>query len=444
MQAVNSDMRMALEARSEGFLEAYDSLSRSGDDPARIAKAQLELLLSWLLEHPGELFTELRANRPILITPGPVIVSRYRDVLEVAGHDDVYSVLPYGQAMKRVNDGPNFVLGMDSSPEFDHDLAVLKLVVNRFDLDRVRSIVADAATALVEAAGSDGQLDLTDGYGRRVPALLAGSYFGVPGPTPEILMTWCRDMFMEIFVNFTEDPDIRASGLEAGQQFRAYVDDLVQQAHRSDSANDTVLQRLIDLPRVPDIAFSVTSVRDNLIGCVVGILDNTVAGICNTVDFLLDHPDHLAAAKGYAESGDDDMLLRLVYEALRFRPPAPILVRFSTKDHLLARGTEHETLVPANKVIFAANGSAMMDETELDDPHEVRTDRPWHDYLHFGWGMHECLGKYISQVQLTELLKALLRADVGRSDGPEGELIYDGAFPASFTVTVRPPAARQS
>ena len=49
----------------------------------------------------------------------------------------------------------------------------------------------------------------------------------------------------------------------------------------------------------------------------------------------------------------------------------------------------------------------MMDETELDNPREFRLDRPAHHYLHFGWGIHQCLGKYISQVQVTQIVKGL-------------------------------------
>ncbi len=236
MQAVDADIRADATNAPESFLDAYDALGRSGHDAAAVVTAQLDLLLGWLLNHPGELFAELRARRPVLVTPGPgpVLVTRYRDVLEVAGHDDVFSVLPYGQAMQRVNGGPNFILGMDSSPQFDHDLALLKLVVRRSDQDTIRTVVAEAAASLVDAARAQGRLDVTD-YGRRAPAMLAASYFGVPGPTPDTLMSWCRDMFMEIFVNFTEDPEIRKRGLDGGRLFRDYVDGLVQQAHRSDS-----------------------------------------------------------------------------------------------------------------------------------------------------------------------------------------------------------------
>jgi hypothetical protein len=100
------------------------------------------LLEKWIVENPDGMFDELRRERPIFITPGPVVVSKYRDVLEVASLDNVFSIKPYGIAMMRDNGGPNFVLGMDDGPEFEHDLSLLHLAVRRTDLDRIRDIVA--------------------------------------------------------------------------------------------------------------------------------------------------------------------------------------------------------------------------------------------------------------------------------------------------------------
>jgi cytochrome P450 len=425
------------------FLAEYDALASGSGDPAQTAEKQVGLLLEWLLQRPAELFAELRENRPILMTPGPVLVSRYTDVLEVAGTTDVYSVAPYGEAMMLVNGGPNFILGMDDSPEFDHDLAALKLAARRTDLDRIRSTVAALAHQQLDAARAVGKIDLTDQYGRLVPALLAGEYFGVPGSTPQELMTWCRAMFREIFVNFLDDPVIREAGIAAGVALRAHVEHQIAQAHTGKPCADTVLQRLVDMQCSNGAHLTDQGIRDNLIGCVVGILDNTVAAVCNVMDHLLEHESVLASTRAAAGADDNDLLLKYVYESLRFYPPAPILVRLTIAEHVLAKGTPRETTIPVNKLVFAANGSAMMDDTELPAPLEFHVDRPGHDYLLFGWGMHRCFGEYISQVQIVELVKALLlEQGLRRAPGPEGTLSYDGAFPNPFSVAFGPAASQ--
>jgi cytochrome P450 len=56
-------------------------------------------------------------------------------------------------------------------------------------------------------------------------------------------------------------------------------------------------------------------------------------------------------------------------------------------------------------------------------------------YLHFGWGLHECLGKYLS-IMLTQAVKALLRLkNIRRADGDAGQVKRDGPFPLAFSVT---------
>ena len=76
-----------------------------------------------------------------------------------------------------------------------------------------------------------------------------------------------------------------------------------------------------------------------------------------------------------------------------------------------------------------------MDQTELDNPTEFRLGRPSHHYLHWGWGIHQCLGKYISEVQVTEIVKGLLKLEnLRRAPGVEGRLTYAGPFPKSFAV----------
>ena len=337
--------------------------------------------------------------------------------------------------MMRDNGGPNFILGMDDGPDFESDLAILHLAVKRSDLDRIRQIVAQHAAQAISASTVDNHLDLTESYARTVPAQMVAEYFGVPGPDTQTLMGWVRAMFADIFLNFTLNAQISAAGVEAGRQFRAYVDQLITNIQQSGAAKDDVIGRLIKMQSDPDASFTNSRLRDNLIGCVTGVLENTNTAVVTILDFLFDHPDQFQAATAAAHAGDNDLLLRYVLETLRFHSPAPILVRLSVAEHTLSRGTPFETTIPAGKLIFASNGSAMMDETEVDNPQQFRLDRPAHHYLHFGWGIHQCLGKYISQVQLVEMLKALLMLpQLQRADGSAGHLSYEGPFPGRFVV----------
>jgi cytochrome P450 len=424
-----------------GFLDQYDALATSGEPPQKILQEQFELLVQWIFGKPDELYAELRAKRPIFVMPGPgpAVVSRYRDVVEVADLGNVFSVRPYGATHAVILGGANFLLGMDDSLQYDFEVSALRLVARRTDLELIRSYVAANAKARTRAAASAGRLDITDGFARALPLQLAGQYFGVPGPDPGTLGNWIRTMFTELFFNFRQDPGVAAAGAQAGKEMRAYIEGLMAQA-RADrnggaAPKDDVLGRMLTAQCDPATSLSDDRLRDNLIGLLIGMIDNTEMGVVNAMDILFNNPDKLPAAVAAAKASDPNQLLPFVMEALRFRPPAPVLERLATQDYVLAKGTDRETPIPAGKIVFAVNSSAMMDETELDAPREFREERPAYQSMVFGWGMHRCFGMYISQVQVTEIIRSLLVLDgLRRAPGDAGKLVYDGFYPKSFTV----------
>jgi prostaglandin-endoperoxide synthase 2 len=422
--------------RDSPFLAAYDSLA-----VANAPQVQRTLLIEWLLERPAELFAELRATEPIFVTPAGVVVSRYDDVATVAERDDVFSVIPYGEMLKLYTDDGNFLLGMEDGAEFERDRALLRLAIRRDHLPDISTFVAKQARTTLDQ--SNGRIELSDAYGRTICATtLSWYYFGAGGPAAPELMAWCRDMYRDIFINFTKDAATRSAGEQAGRQFRKCVEDLVDAHPRNGNAPaGSVLARLIAQQAVadPGAVFSDQRIRDNLIGCTVGVIDNVGCAVANAFDVLLDREEEFENAVKAAQDNDDASVLRYVLEALRFRPAASILVRYSKQDFTLARGSDHQATIPAGTVVFAANGSAMMDERKLTDPMEFDLDRPPQHYMHYGWGMHRCLGLHVANAQLTEMAKALLlRTNLRRADGDSGQLTYSGPFPNPFVLQFDP------
>jgi cytochrome P450 len=150
---------------------------------------------------------------------------------------------------------------------------------------------------------------------------------------------------------------------------------------------------------------------------------------------LLRRPKALAEAQGAARANDDDRLRRYVTEAMRFDPLAPGLPRVALEDVVLARGTRHETKIPAGSQVLAAFASAMMDPRRVSNPRVFNPDRPESDYIHFGYGLHECFGRFINRATLHMMLKPLLkRANLRRAEGPDGKLQKNGAFAERLIV----------
>jgi cytochrome P450 len=105
------------------------------------------------------------------------------------------------------------------------------------------------------------------------------------------------------------------------------------------------------------------------------------------------------------------------------------------EDTTIAAGTDRETEVKAGTTVFAGTLSAMHDERAIPDPDEFKVDRPYSDYMLFGYGLHSCYGEQIVKSQLPAMMTALLEGPaIKRARGGDGKLRFEGPFPSGLTV----------
>jgi len=420
------------------FLEAYQALGAATPDPAALPTAQMALLHQWMAQNPTELFDELREREPIFVAPGATVLTRYDDVVEALAHDEVFSVKLYAPLLEAI--AGHFVVGMEDTPEYERYTAVLRLVFSRYDLDRVRQASADLTRELLAAARPRGRIDTVQGLARLVPLRFIADYFGVPGPDEATMMRWTRAIFHEIFDNLAGDPTVRDAGVASGHEMGAYLDQLIASRHAArvagNSGKDDIVGRLLRLQMDPVTALDDATIRNLLIGLTTAMVDNVTTAITHVIDELLRRPAEMAAARTAALANDDDLLTHYIYEAWRFNPQNVLLVRHCELPYVIARGTERATPIQPGTAIYAMLISAMFDPHAIDTPDEFRIGRSLaYDYLHWGSGLHMCLGRYISTVQMSEVIKQLLSLPgLRRATGAEGVAQMDGAFAQQLVV----------
>jgi len=77
----------------------------------------------------------------------------------------------------------------------------------------------------------------------------------------------------------------------------------------------------------------------------------------------------------------------------------------------------------------------MMDERRLIDPQTFNPRRLPHEYIHFGYGLHQCFGIHMNNALLPLMLKSLLkRKNLRRASGSKGKLHKRGAFSDTLYV----------
>jgi cytochrome P450 len=178
-----------------------------------------------------------------------------------------------------------------------------------------------------------------------------------------------------------------------------------------------------------------TGILNNLFGLVVGAIPTTCAAVARAIDELLRRPGELAQAHTAAVAGNTALVTQYVFEAMRFNPVGPGVFRVAQQDFTVAGGTSRAATIPKGRPVLVALQSASFDDDRVPHPNSFDITRPLPEYLHFGFGLHTCFGRYINTVQISLIAQSLLRQrNLRRASGTEGKLHFDGPSPSSLVV----------
>jgi cytochrome P450 len=391
-------------------------------------------------------FSALRTVMPVAQFGKSVLVTRYADVVEVLDDQEHFHV-PYTRSINR-STGP-FILGMDDRESYESEVEFLRAAVRKDDLDFIRRLTRERAGELLEQARTRGKLDVAGDYARKIALRVVADYLGVQGPNEQTLTRWTQAIFLDLFLNLTANPRISLLAVDAALEFNRHLDTVAHKlransvrtratagsraAGQHPPTADTFFARLVQ--QQAEYHIDDAGVRRNIAGMVVGALDTITKAIVLSFDQLLEHPLQLAAARAAARAGDVDLVAKYTFEALRFNPHNPIILRRTHRDFRLARGTPRECVVKEGTTVIAATMSAMFDDSVLPDPSQFRIGREPKHYLHFGRGRHTCFGERLNGVVVPEAIMALLSCDeLTRAPGKLGRVCASGPFPDRMVV----------
>lgn len=402
--------------------------------PAAFRKGGLAALLG---ASSGQrlVFAVLRAFKPNLrlklrvITAyentGTAVITRHSDVTEVLEREADFAVV-YEPRMRAITGGENFFLGMQDSPAYQRDVSLMRLIVRREDVaNRLIPFVAREAAAIV--AGCGGRLDVPAELTGPVPARILADYFGTPGPSEAEMIRWTTWMFWYLFADLKADEAVGIPALGYAGDCRAWLDAAIAARRAAPTPADDILNRCLAMPGLDDLG-----IRNNLIGLMIGLVPTLSKASVLALNQLFERPEALAMAQAAARQGDDALLGVCIFEALRFDPANPVIYRRAVRDVMIARGHGRALRIPEGTMVLAANLSAMFDPFALEAPETFRTDRPWGNYMLWGYGMHSCFGGHINRAVIPQILKPLLQRE-----GLRRVSAVDGAgspFPAHFRV----------
>ncbi|WP_163834194.1 cytochrome P450 [Spartinivicinus ruber] len=422
---------------------------------------KFKLVRQWIDHEPLAFFKALRKDCPILVTPKATLVTRLDDCVEVLNQPKVFTVALYEPKMD------NYLMSHDDDAFHTREKSIMQGFLNRNDLPRVRTMVRETCIDLLNQAA--GNMELVGSYCRMVPATLVQNYFGLTGVDREDLIEWsywnqADTFYNQPFDNHTEDKRqyIREQHERTGNALAKYITELMvrrvlavkaEQAtniifalwyglrklvrhlmgEKPEVLNDDIVTRMIRSHFADTVEFDLQRVGVNAGGLLIGAIETTSQAVAQSVQFLLDHPEWLAKAKSTATQADTTAFDDIVWETLRFVPISPYLFREAASEAVIARGTDRETTIPAGGYVLIATQSAMFDERAFDEPEQFRPGRNWYHQFHFGYGEHQCLGRYVGAEMIPEMVRQVVLLD---GLNAEGSIDYEGGhLPQRYQVT---------
>jgi len=388
------------------------------------------------LENPQWLLAFFRWVWPVPTFRNWALITRYDDVRDALAQQQVFTV-PFGPKMEELNGGPNFMLGMQDGPDYRRQRG---FVMRVFKLDDIATTIRPLSAELSRAAISKakGRLDAVEDLITRIPTELCERYYGVPIANKSDFALWMIAMSAHTFDPGTNEAWARAARA-AAENARAVVDAAIKQARAANPRPDTILGRLVALEREPGGGPDDLEIRSILLGMITGFVPTNTMAAGHMLEMLLRRPDFMAQARDAALNNDDDLLTRCLLEALRFMPLNLGPFRTCNEDYVVAEGTSRATKLRRNMNVLVSTQSAMFDCNSVKAPRRFDPDRPAHDYMLFGGGLHWCVGALVANAQITQMFKALLtRSHVRRAAGRDGTLTRIGPFPAHLFVQFDP------
>lgn len=427
--------------------------------PGKRAAAQAQLVEAWLPSSKA-MGVSLQAHpkEAILPTPLGTIVSKFADTSEVFERDDVFAVAPgYGERMA-ISTG-SFMLGMDAGAVYDRENSLIRLAMPVSDLTVIRRWVRNYAEGWVgQIAAKGSTIDVVQDVGYRVPIGFVGHYFGVPGPSDAVWIGWLQILGLYIFNFWAGGSPFKEAASAAGLEYQDYINDTIRERGTAIAAGqevpDDVLTRMIVKAGAdPANNLDQIAMRRNLGGLSIGSIMPPSGNIIFALDVIIglretDRATFDTIVRA-ARDDDEELLRSCMLEAGRLGAATvpPTLFRVAQSDYTLARGTDRATLIPEGTTVILVPPAATMDPDAIDQPQRFRIDRPDHDYMGFGQGMHECTGRAIGEVLLTEAARAVLRLpNLRRAEGPVGQLsdgegLPAGSYPAHMVFAFDGPVA---
>ena len=424
--------------------------------PGKIKQALITFTFGKII--PG-FFGLLRNVAPVIRFPfmNTIIVTRFDDVQEIFCRNEDF-VVPYITTSKDLKWDPAFLLALKHDDENYRDmLKKVRALWSDGDLEFITQI-SDRVSKHALARHNE-EIDAVQDLMVPVVLHVIQDYYGIPVPglevreavangerkaedlTPEEKGSLER---LEAFIlgsvamaAYLFGPQSRSAKSTQNIHWACnWVWPLIYDAVNNydvDPGPNTIIGRARRLRESGEMDISDAEVRSYLLGMIVGFLPTNTNANGRSFDIIMKTPVAKAAAKDALARGDDDALLRVIYEALRLQYILPGVWREMESPQSIRIGTDKPKKLDQKRLIYISGLAAMLDKRRVPQPKKFIPNRSRDVYMIYGHRFHYCIGGHVSDKMMLGMFKQLLGHNAEYKKGHK--LVYNGNMPWNLVVT---------
>lgn len=384
------------------------------------------------IDAPFPIYKLMREHQPLFRSGSVVAVSRYADVKNVLRDATTFSSVRLDGSkvkLRRTELTPEDAFkydalvgseGMWVSEVDDPYHARLRRFVNAiFSAGRIaqlRDQVEATTRELLDEIDARGheEFELISDFSFKLPLRIICGLFGATGPESENIRVWSEHMGEAIGTDYQNIDD----AYDALVHFQGYVQGLIERGRAGDGGGTELFLELMSADAEGQVLTD-----DELVAMFIQLLfaghETTTNLIANAIIALQDNPDQLAILQG-----DPTLIRPAVDEFLRYCGSIHAVHRVATKDCEIAGFP-----VKAGETVRALVAAANHDPSAFEDPDALDVTRKnARQHVGLGFGIHTCLGQWLTRLETEVALTELLRRY------PEMSIVGDAHMRQNLTL----------
>ncbi|WP_269855958.1 cytochrome P450 [Streptomyces sp. RPT161] len=272
-------------------------------------------------------------------------------------------------------------------------------VMARFTPAVVESLRADVRRItgeLLDAAGSQGRIDLVDEVAYPLPVSVICKLLGIPPEDEARFHVWADTLARSL----DRDPDMTQEEADQIQHAADALADYLTQftAERAKNPGEDLISGLLTGGAHTEPLRGDELVVTTRLLLIAGH-ETTVNLITNGMLTLLRHPDILTRFRR-----EPALVVPMVEELVRYEPSVQFRYR-ATLDDIDVGGTT----IPGGSAVVLLLAAGSRDPHHFDQPEQFIPDRTPNEHFGFGGGIHYCVGAPLARLEAHVVLPELVR-----------------------------------